>query len=143
MDRTIAHYMTPSPHTIGVNQPLAVAHRLMREHNIRHLPVLDCGELVGLVSQRDLLFIETLKDVDPNQVTVAEAMSPSPYVVSPHAQLERVVANMATRKLGAAVIVQRKDVLGVFTSVDALHVLSELLSRSRRRQLRRDVTERT
>ena len=37
---TIRDYMTESPHTIGSEQTLAMAHTLMREHSIRHLPVL-------------------------------------------------------------------------------------------------------
>ena len=47
--------MTETPHSIGKDQPLAVAHRLMKEHDLRHLPVLEQGKLVGLVSERDVL----------------------------------------------------------------------------------------
>ena len=74
-------YMTPSPHSIGRDQTLATAHRLMRKNGIRHLPVLDGGVLVGLVSERDLRFIETLQEVDLGVVRVEEAMSPDPYFV--------------------------------------------------------------
>ena len=70
---TIDQFMTRAPHTIGYHQTLATAHRMMRELSIRHLPVLDGGKLVGILSQRDLHFIETLKDVDPDEVPVSEA----------------------------------------------------------------------
>ena len=78
---TVADYAVPVPHSIRVDRTLADAHRLMRAHRIRHLPVLDGNRLVGLVSQRDLLFIETLQGVDPEKVPVEEAMSQGPYVV--------------------------------------------------------------
>lgn len=39
--------MTASPHTIGREQALTVAWDLMRKFNIRHLPVLDGGKLIG------------------------------------------------------------------------------------------------
>src|SRR5437879_4833811 len=51
---TIRDYMTPAPHTIGVEQPLAVAAALMQAHHIRHLPVLHGGKLVGILSERDV-----------------------------------------------------------------------------------------
>ena len=53
---------------------MAAAHRLMRRHKIRHLPILQEGKLVGVLSQRDLYFLETLKDVNPEEVNVSEAM---------------------------------------------------------------------
>src|SRR3954471_8850501 len=101
---SIQKYMTTSPHTIGEDQPMTVAHRMMREHRIRHLPVLRGAKIVGLVSDRDLNMVETLKDVDPHKVLVSEAMSQDPYVVSPEAALDEVVATMAQGKLGSAVI---------------------------------------
>src|SRR5690606_1318822 len=79
----IERYMTQSPHTIGRDQTLAAAHRVMREHGIRHLPVLEGGKLVGIVSQRDLHLLETLDDVDPEQVEVSEAMTQDVYAVGP------------------------------------------------------------
>ena len=45
----ISHYMTKQPWTISRKATLAEAHQMMREHEIRHLPVLDNGELVGVV----------------------------------------------------------------------------------------------
>jgi len=123
----IAKYMTTTPHTVGVDQPLTVAHRLMREHRFRHLPVLQGGRLVGLVSERDLALIETLKDVDPAAVTVEDAMTPAPYTVAPTAPLDEVVATMAEHRYGSAVVVDHGHVVGVFTTVDALAAFADLL----------------
>src|SRR5262245_58277645 len=61
---SMAEVMTPQPQTIGLDQTLDVAHRMMRENGIRHLPVLEHGELVGVLTQRDLYFLETIKGVE-------------------------------------------------------------------------------
>lgn len=128
---TIQAHMTASPHSIGRDQPLARAHAVMREHRIRHLPVLQAGELVGVLSQRDLHLIETLRDVDPAEVVVEEAMSTDIYAVPPDAPLAEVARAMADHKYGCAVVIHQQHVVGIFTTVDACRALSELLAASR------------
>jgi acetoin utilization protein AcuB len=124
---TVQKYMTTSPHTVGEDQPMAIAHRMMREHHVRHLPVLRGAKIVGLVSDRDLNFVETLKDVDPRRVLVSEAMTADPYVVSPDALLDEVVSEMAQHKYGSAVVVQHDKVVGIFTTVDVCTAFADLL----------------
>ena len=123
----IHEYMTPTPLTIGADQMLSQAHVMMREHGIRHLPVLVGGKLAGIVSDRDLAIVETLRDVDPAKVTVEEAMSPLVYTVPPEAPLDEVAAHMAEHKLGSAVVLRGGKVAGVFTAVDGLRALAEVL----------------
>src|SRR3569832_507271 len=71
----VRQYMTLAPHTIGCDRTIAEAHELMRTHNIRHLPVLDSGRVVGVVSERDLTLVSSLPGVDAGKVAVEEAMS--------------------------------------------------------------------
>lgn len=125
--------MTVSPVVVGIGDTLADAHRLMRARGIRHLPVLDAGRLVGVLSQRDLYLAESLRGVDPETDTVREAMSGDPYTVPPGAPLEEVAAAMAERKVGSAIVVDRGAVIGVFTTVDALRALARLAGRRRAR----------
>ena len=106
---------------------MVLAHRMMHEHHIRHLPVLHEARLVGIVSDRDLNLIETLRDVDPKTVTVEDAMTPNPYVVEPDVGLDEVVSTMAEKKYGCAVVVQHNKVVGIFTTVDACRAFAELL----------------
>jgi acetoin utilization protein AcuB len=119
--------MTPSPHTIGKDQTLDHASEVMRAHSIRHLPVLDGGTLLGLLSNRDVYLVETLKDVDPAKVTVEEAMSAEPYAVKPETALVDVVRTMEEHKYGAAVVMRGREVVGIFTTIDALRALRERL----------------
>lgn len=120
-------YMTSSPHTIGQEQNLVTALNHMMQYNIRHLPVLHGGKVVGLISDRDIQLVEALEGVDPNKVLVVDAMSMSPYTVDPDSPLDEVCDEMAEHKYGSAVVVQNGKVVGIFTTVDALKALSELL----------------
>jgi len=78
---TVGRFMTPSPHVVTSGKTLAQAHQAMREKGIRHLPVVEGGRLVGLVSQRDLYLLETLKGVDVARETIEEAMTADPIAI--------------------------------------------------------------
>ncbi|WP_224248371.1 CBS domain-containing protein [Hyalangium gracile] len=127
MNDTIENFMTRSVHTIGTKSPLTEAHRMMNDHAIRHLPVLEGGRLVGMLSQRDLHLIETLKDVVPKEVSVEEAMSQDAYTVAPETPLADVAREMALHKYGSAVVLRGAEVLGIFTTTDALRALDTVL----------------
>lgn len=126
----LVDYMTPLPYSIGVDQPLTLARQIMHKHRIRHLPVLHGAKLVGVVSERDLALIETLRDVDPAKVQVEEAMTPDPYAATASTPLATVVREMADNKYGCAVIQQGSAVIGVFTTTDVCRVLADLLTGS-------------
>ena len=132
MRPTIRRFMSEGVYTVGVDQTLDVAHAMMRQHGVRHLPVLAGGKLVGVVSVRDLHLIETLRDVDPEKTTVDEAMTCDVYITGPDAPLEEVAATMAEHKYGSAVIVERGKVVGVFTTVDAMRALATFAAQSLR-----------
>lgn len=100
---------------------------MMREYNIRHLPVLDGGRLAGIITARDIALVETLRDVNPDEVTVEDAMSEDVYTVSPDAPLDEVVGEMASRKYGSAVVMHNQKVVGIYTTVDVCSTLSDLL----------------
>jgi acetoin utilization protein AcuB len=128
---SMSRYMTRQPWTIPKDAKMSHAHRLMRMHHIRHLPVLDRGQLVGMVTERDLHLIETLPGGDPDEVTVAEAMTAEVYVVCADDPVDGVVEKMADHKYGSAVVVnQHGTVAGIFTTIDAMQVLAEVLRRA-------------
>ncbi len=126
---TVERYMTAGVVTIDRTQSLSDAHQLMNAHAIRHLPVMDGGELVGVVSMRDLHLLETLPDVDREEATVDEAMNVEVQAVAPDASLARVAYEMAERRHGSAVVMEGGKVVGIFTTVDALRALASILDR--------------
>lgn len=124
---TIQKWMSTSPFAVERTETLEAAHKIMRKEGLRHLPVLEGGKLAGIVTERDLHLIETLKDVDPKVVKVEDAMTSHPYFVSPDAKIDEVVNEMAEHKYGAAVVMQNEKVVGVFTTIDAMRAFNELL----------------
>jgi len=129
---TVRRFMTGSPHAITSRHTLAEAHQTMRDRGVRHLPVIDDGKVIGVVSQRDLYLLETLRGVDAARELVEEAMSSEPYVVEPDAALDEVAEAMALHKHGSALVVEREAVVGIFTTTDALRALVTLLRGSRK-----------
>lgn len=127
----VSRHMSLQPWTIRRTATLHEAVGMMREHQIRHLPVLDGGKLVGVVSIRDIHLVEGMRGVDFKVVTVEEAMTSDVYAVREEAPLDKVLEQMADRKLGSAIIVDRRDdVRGIFTTIDAMRALCDLLRRA-------------
>ncbi|NUN12441.1 MAG: CBS domain-containing protein [Myxococcales bacterium] len=119
--------MTRSPHSIRLDASTDSARRLMYEHGIRHLPVLKSGSLVGIVTERDLRLIEGIQGQGNTQLTVEEAMSAEVVAVPPTAELLDVVQQMEHTKIGSVVVMDDDLVVGIFTTIDALRILGELL----------------
>lgn len=120
----IRDFMTRSPHAIGHDQPLKLAYDRMHQHGIRHLPVLDGGVLVGVLSERD---VAAVSPQHATETTVEEVMSTEPYAVPPDTDAEIVTAHMVEHKSGCAVVMEHKKVVGVFSNLDALSLLNSLL----------------
>ena len=123
----IEKYMSTTPLTVGFEQTIAKADKMMIENHIRHLPVLSGGKLVGVISDRDIKLINGFKDVNPEAVKVSEACSEEIYMVSPKAPLSEVCAEMALHKYGSVLVVDNHKLVGIFTWVDALRAFDELL----------------
>ena len=125
---SISRYMTQQPWTIRHDAPLKLAGQLMREHHVRHLPVLDAGKLVGIVSERDVFLFDRRGEADTK---VEEVMSADVYGVKATDPIDQVVETIAERKVGSAVVLDRRgEVEGIFTTVDALRVLVDALRRA-------------
>ena len=120
---TIAEVMTGMPVTTGGSRPISVVRELMQRYKIRHLPVVELGRLVGIVSERDLDRWSALPEVNPDAVPVSRVMSRQVLMVAPEDTVAEVAASMSARKVGSAVVVRRGDIVGIFTTTDALQAL--------------------
>ncbi len=122
----IEKFMTPMPHTINSKLPIKEALEMMRTHRIRHLPVQHAGQLVGILTDRDVKLASSFSD--PDNYKVEDVMTPEPYTVAPKAALDHVVFEMAEHKYGCAVVKQDNGkIVGIFTATDGLRVLGEVL----------------
>lgn len=127
---SISDYMRTSPLTIGNDIRVEQALERMRANEVRHLPVLRAGQLVGILSDRDVNLVYSVPG--GRKMKVEDVMTEKPYSVAPDTPLKEVVHEMAQKKYGA-VIVQDLDsrVLGIFTATDALQILEEGLKSGR------------
>jgi acetoin utilization protein AcuB len=127
---SISRYMTRQPWTIQRDAKISQAHELMREHHIRHLPVVDAGKLVGILSQRDVYLFNRLVALD-SEDTVDDAMTGDVYGASCDDPVDAVVKTMAEHKYGSAVVLNPSgEVEGIFTTVDGMQVFAEVLQRA-------------
>ncbi len=119
----IERFMTPNPVCIDRHDLLSTATARMRARGLRHLPVLDRGKLVGLVSQRDIALAVSLPSEDPTAEQVEDAMTKKVYVVAPDRPMGEVAAEMVESRYGCAVVARDEEVVGIFTTTDALRAL--------------------
>jgi acetoin utilization protein AcuB len=118
--------MTPMPHTVGAEIPVRTALELMREHRIRHLPVLAGGKLVGVLTDRDIKLATSFQGA--SALTVEDVMTPEPFCIAPQTPLDHVTEAMAEHKYGCAIVCQENGkVVGIFTAIDALMFLKDIM----------------
>ena len=122
----ISKYMTVVPHTVDYEQTIDKAETLMRENNIRHLPVTRAGKLVGLLSDKDVKSVLAFAGTDPAKVKVGDVCEDEVFTVEPAATIDEVAEIMAEKKFGSALVVDNNKLVGIFTVIDSLQALAEV-----------------
>jgi acetoin utilization protein AcuB len=123
---TIDSFMTANPTTTTPEEMLAGAKMLMREQGVRHLPVMEDGKVVGILSEREVDLIAAIAEVPSDQISVRRAMITNVLEVPAGDALAKVAQEMAAAKCGSAVVMADEKVVGIFTTVDALAALAQL-----------------
>lgn len=135
---TAEEIMTADPVTISENGTLSEAIEILCEKDIRHLPVIRNGEVVGMLSDRDirgvgLSVFGDLKNVDKLRARlsarVASLMSGDVVTVERSTPLAEIVDLMLSEKVGAVPVVEEdtNKLVGIISYVDILQVLRDLL----------------
>lgn len=121
MSTPIKEMMTEMPHTVGNKASLQKARTMMSEYSCHHLPVLEGGKLVGILSSKDLNEV-TLKE----DAIVEDIMTEEPVTVKPDKDVFQVAMLMHERKIGSVIVAATPySPWGIFTSTDALNYLSD------------------
>lgn len=122
----VEEFTSPLLMTIAPDEPLQAALSLMAAEGIRHLPVKENNELVGILSERDLLpFVGRSW---AKQIRVADVMHSPILTVYANESLGDVAFRLSSAKVGSAVVLDLQGkVAGIFTTTDALNALVEIL----------------
>lgn len=126
----VDEFTTPDPITTNEDTSIDDLRLLMEEHGIRHLPVVRGDTVVGVISDRDVRVVSGLTAMEKLQVRAADIMAVAPLTVSAATPLDDVAFAMSSQKIGS-VIVNGEDgrFLGIFTAIDALNALVEIIRR--------------
>lgn len=121
--------MTSFPYFVGKNDTVLELEKVMDERRIRHLPVQDKGKLVGVVSERDLHHrVKRSAALEEKQTLRAcDIMISEPYVAAFNTPLNEVVAEMARRRIGAAIVMRRGKLAGILSAMDVCRIFGEFL----------------
>jgi acetoin utilization protein AcuB len=117
----VRELMTPMPKTVGFDISIEKAQTMMKEHSCHHLPVLNGGKLVGVLSDRDLSMARQGSGNVTNEQLVKDLMSDEPFVVEPSAEIETAIQEMLDRKINSLIVrAEANEPWGIITSTDLL-----------------------
>jgi acetoin utilization protein AcuB len=132
----VEKWMTKNVITVPPHEKIIDAFELMQRQGIRHLPVVENGELKGLVTDRDirLALIPSSLSMPEDRVyhlgaleQVEEIMSTELITVAPTTTIEEAAKLIAQHKIGAVPVVTQGKLVGILTATDILGVFIEML----------------
>lgn len=127
--------MTASPHTLTPRATLGDALAVMGKHGIRHLPIVENGKIVGLISERDVKMAlgpdsvnMDLEQIDPRQADgpVDWFMTDGVLTVNASAPLGAACRLFVTTKVGALPVVESGKLVGILSVIDLLEAAAPL-----------------
>jgi CBS domain-containing protein len=118
MSILVRHAMTEAPQTIGADMNAADAAGLMRSEDIGVLPVVDGDELIGLVTDRDLVVRVLAERKDPMEVRVGDVATTSPVTVTPDTRLSEARELMDRHKVRRLPVMKGRRLVGILSLGD-------------------------
>lgn len=134
--------MTHRVVSVRPEDTLSLAAQAMVWAGIRHLPVIERGALVGVLSERDVLrHRATSLELDPLRSRVRQAMVTAVEVADPEEELGAAAQRMMAKRIGCLPVVEHGAVIGMLTTTDVLgeQVRSTMRSERRRGPAARDL----
>jgi acetoin utilization protein AcuB len=122
--------------TITKDERMTVAKKILKEKNIRHLPVVDGKKLVGLVTNMDIRKSEAspatsleIRELHYllDKLTVGEIMTRNVITISPDISIEEAAILLHDNKIGCLPVVEDGNLVGILTENDVMEILIEVL----------------
>lgn len=120
----VDEYSTPCSITGASSETLRSIAEKMDKGEVRHVPIFEGKKLVGIITDRDIRNYQSSLD----SIKAQEVMSEDVYQVTSGTLLHDVVFSMSENKLGSAIVFDEENCdYSIFTSIDALNALNEIL----------------
>ena len=115
---TVKDVMTSGPTSIANDEPVVEAARRMLSEDVGSLPVVGGDELVGMITDRDIVLQVVAKDLDPNKITVGEVASEQPVTAKPDEPLDAALQRMAKEQVRRLPVVADGRLVGILAQAD-------------------------
>ncbi len=129
----VKQWMTRDVITVGADESMHDAIYTLEENRIKLLPVIEDGQLTGIISDRDLKQAspskEIIRDMDEfmdliAKIRVRDIMTKNPYVTSPDHTIEEAAAILVTERIsGLPVMDKENQLVGIITRTDIFKML--------------------
>ena len=120
----VRHWMIKEVITVSPEDPLEKAVQLMKLHSVRHLPVVENGRLVGLVTESSIRQYARPEELDK---PLREIMILNPITVSPDTTIDAAAKIIYQHKIGGLPVVEGDRLVGIITITDILEAFIELM----------------
>jgi len=134
----VRDYMTRKVSSLQEDARLLDAALLIRHSGKRHVPILSAsGKVVGIISDRDVSrlapsMLARMSQEEYNEIfektPITRGMTKNPITISPDAPIDQAVTILHSKKIGAVLVVENEELVGILTISDMLGLLHELLS---------------
>ena len=123
----VEEFTTPDPVSIEETMLLGDLLELMNREGFRHLPVVREGELVGIISDRDVRLFAGMPAADRDGLTAADIMTEDLLTIDASMPLDEAALKMSANKVSSLIVQEEGEFMGIFTATDALNALVEIL----------------
>ena len=132
---TVREIMIASPVTLKPSDSLKLASELISLARLRHIPIVDNGKLLGVVSERDLMARTVQRIFNPksrsrsallNSIMLKEIMQRRVITVEPETSIQEAAHLMAERKIGCLPVLNDGNLVGLVTTTDMLRYIEGL-----------------
>jgi acetoin utilization protein AcuB len=122
--------------TITKDERMTTARKILKEKNIRHLPVVEGKKLIGLVTNMDIRKAEAspatsleIRELHYllDKLTVGEIMTRNVITISPDISVEEAATLLHDNKIGCLPVVEDGNLVGMLTEDDVMEILIEVM----------------
>ena len=133
--------MSPTPIIIHPKANLAEARRLLDQHRIRHLVVVEEGKVVGIITDRDIRSAASASPLE--QLKVVHAMTRNVIAVGPETYIQDAARLLLAHRIGGLPVLKGGALQGIITETDLLNALVEIMDHATLERISPDYQHRT